>query len=77
MPVPYETNEEFVVRIMNFCPQGALIQAFVLEALRQYSETVADPKVHIPDSDLLNGQAWKRTGQWLQGQLEAHLNQHR
>lgn len=76
MPDTYETNIEFMERIMNFCPHGPLIQAFVLEALRQYAETVADPKVHIPDTALLSGQAWKRTGEWLSGQLEAHLNQH-
>jgi hypothetical protein len=69
----HETNTEFIERIMNFCPHGALIQAFVLEALNQYAEQVADPQVHVPDTPMLSGQSWKQTAIWLQGQLEQHL----
>ena len=40
----HETNTEFLERIMNFCPHGALIQAFVLEALNRYAEQVIGAK---------------------------------
>jgi hypothetical protein len=69
----HETNTEFMERIMNFCPHGALIQSFVLEALHQYAAQVADPTVHVPDTPMLSGQSWKQTAIWLQGQLEQHL----
>lgn len=71
-----ETNSEFIDRIMSFCPTGALVQAFVLEALRRYAEDVADPAVQIPDTPLLSGQAWKRTGVWVLDQVEQHLKSH-
>ena len=69
----HETNPEISERIMSFCPHGALIQAFVLEALSRYAEQVADPQVHVPDTPMLSGQAWKQTAIWLQGQLAQHL----
>lgn len=71
-----ETNAEFMDRIMNFCPTGALVQAFVLEALRRYAEQVADPAVNIQDTPLLSGKAWKRTGVWVLDQVEKHLTSH-
>ena len=71
----HETNTEFLERVMNFCPHGALIQAFVLEALNRYAAQVADPDVHVPDTPLLSGQAWKLTALWMQGQLERHFDQ--
>ena len=71
----YETNTEFMDRIMNFCPHGALVQVFVIEALRQYSAAVADPEAYVPDTDVLSGQAWKNTAQWVHAQLEQHLGQ--
>lgn len=67
----HETNEEFMVRVMNFCPQGALSQAFIMEALMRYCEQCAE--ADIPDTPLLSGQAWKNTAAWLKEQLEAHL----
>ena len=62
----HETNTEFIERIMNFCPHGALIQAFVLEALNRYAEQVADPQVPCPG----------RTGQKdkQNGQKDAHVS---
>lgn len=68
-----ETNEEFIVRIMNFgCPTGALIQAFIMEALARYCVEVQ--KASFPDTPLLSGEAWKATGAWLQSQLDEHFN---
>lgn len=70
-----ESNTDFMYRIMSFSPHGALVQMFVIEALRQYSEAVADPSVQVPDTALLSGQAWKKTAEWVHAQLEQHLSQ--
>jgi hypothetical protein len=65
----FETNEEFVSRIMNFgCPTGALIQAFVIEALSQYCAIVEEN--HVPDTPFMLGSTWKATGAWLKSELE-------
>lgn len=40
-PGPSQTNVEFVVELMEFSAHGALIQAFVLQALTYYAQLVA------------------------------------
>ena len=67
-----ETNEEFVVRIMNFgCPSGELIQAFVIEALTCYALNVAITEEEPAGwPELLSFDAWHATGVWLRAELE-------
>ena len=36
------TNEEFVIYLMNYSSNGALVQSFVIEALRFYAEKVTE-----------------------------------
>lgn len=62
-----ETNEEFVVRIMNFCPYGALIQLMVIEALRQYAELAATKR--LENTHLIAPDAWQGCAVWLKGEL--------
>ena len=64
-----ETNEEFIVRIMNYgCPTGALIQPFIIEALTQYSARCSvEP---IPENGLIDPEAWMETAHWLKEELE-------
>lgn len=67
----YETNEQFIVRIMNFgCPTGPLIQAFVIEALRKYAEAVSSAPAESLDSPFLSGESWKATAIWLKTELD-------
>lgn len=66
-----ETNEEFLVRIMNYgCPHGALVQPFVIEALMRYARDVAAAPA-FEGNAFVSGEAWKRVGVWLLGELEA------
>lgn len=37
-----KSNEEVIVELMNYSKSGALIQAFVLEGLRRYSQQVVN-----------------------------------
>lgn len=67
----HETNEQFIARIMSFgCPTGPLIQAFVIQALRNYAEAVSDAPAESLDSPLLSGESWKATAKWLKSELE-------
>lgn len=64
----HETNIEFVTRLMEFSPVGALSQLFIIAAIDNYSKAVAaaPPIEHV----LINGEAWKRTAEWVQQELE-------
>lgn len=66
-----ENNEEFMVRIMNFgCPTGPLVHAFILEGLINYAERViANP----PPDGAVSGDAWKRTAEFVQAEINKHL----
>lgn len=62
MPRTPETNTEFVTRLMEEGGRksGALIQPFVLEAIRIYAEQVrAGPASHFGNA-MISGEAWKR-----------------
>ncbi len=63
-----ETNEEFVVRLMNFGPFGAMQQIFILTAIENYAKAVvaAPPMEH----GLIDGMTWKKCGEWLLKQQE-------
>ena len=65
-----ETNVEFVVRVMENSAQGALVQAFVIEAIARYAGQVAAAPA-FKNNDLLSGEAWKEIGVWLKGELDA------
>ena len=69
---PHETNVQFMKRVMTQgCPTGTLIQAFVLEALVQYCDQLAEAEV--PDTAFMSGKTWKDTGAWLREQITEHL----
>jgi hypothetical protein len=52
-----ETNVEFVTRMMEFSNYGALAQLFVLEAIRNWSNLVAEADPAKVDSPMINGHA--------------------
>ena len=52
-----ETNAEFVTRMMEFSNYGALAQLFVLEAIRNWSNLVAEADPAKVDSPMINGHA--------------------
>lgn len=63
-----ETNIDFVTRLMTFSPTGALSQLFIIAAIDNYSKAVAeDPPI---EHGLIDGDAWKRTAEWIQKELE-------
>jgi hypothetical protein len=52
------TNVEFVTELMEFSAHGALIQAFVLQALQQYAQRVAAMDPQALDTPMVSGHAW-------------------
>jgi hypothetical protein len=68
-----EDNVQFLTRIMNRCPQGALGQAFILEAISKYAENVAKSKP-LPETGLISGEAWKKTAEWVKQELDNHFS---
>lgn len=52
------TNVEFVTELMEFSAHGALIQAFVMQALEQYAKRVAAMTPEALDMPMVSGQAW-------------------
>jgi len=67
------TNVEFVTDLMEHSAYGALIQAFVLQALGQYAKTVVAASPQELDTSLVSGHAWhgcalevqRKLAQWL------------
>mgnify|MGYP003583987259 CR=1 FL=1 len=52
------TNVEFVTELMEFSAHGALIQAFVMQALEQYARRVAETDPQTLDTPMVSGHAW-------------------
>lgn len=52
------TNVEFVTELMEYSAHGALIQAFVMQALEQYARRVAAMDPQTLDTPLVSGHAW-------------------
>ncbi|WP_260685175.1 hypothetical protein [Variovorax sp. KBS0712] len=52
------TNIEFVSDLMTYSAHGALIQAFVLQALEQYARRVAETDPEALDTPMVSGRAW-------------------
>lgn len=65
-----ETNVEFMTRLMEYCPQGAIGQAFIIEALTHYCAAVKEAPAEECESGLLAPGLWKNVGVWMQSELD-------
>lgn len=66
-----ETNDELVVRLMNYGPAGALSQLFIIEAIRRYAEEVAEaPPMEM---SFISGESWKAAALHIRSELNKHL----
>ncbi|MDP9881345.1 hypothetical protein J2W25_005681 [Variovorax boronicumulans] len=52
------TSVEFVTELMEVSAHGALIQAFVMQALEQYARRVAETDPQALDTPMVCGRAW-------------------
>ena len=67
------TNVEFVVDLMQFSAHGALIQAFVLQALADFAQRVALADPETLNTGLVSGRAWRGCAIEVQQKLEHYL----
>lgn len=58
-----ETNVERVTYLMEHSRAGALIQPFVIEAIRHYADACIAKGPRYFDSPMLNGTAWIRAAE--------------
>lgn len=58
MSTPRKTNIEMVADLMAVSPYGALAEAFIVEAIRYYSEQVAKQTPEENPSALISPVAW-------------------
>jgi len=74
-PVNPRTNIEFVSDLMTYSAHGALIQAFVLQALEQYATKVAAAASEALDTPLVSGRAWHGCALEVRRKLAQRLGQ--
>ena len=54
-----KTNVQLVRHIMEYSQVGALKQAFVIEALYQYSHQILEDKAAWPQNSVVSQEAWQ------------------
>jgi len=64
------TNQEFMEELMTISPYGVLSQAFILEAVRKYSEQVAAADPEIFENGFIHGPAWQGVARDVLHKLE-------
>lgn len=66
----FKTNEEFVSNLMRYSPVGGLVQAFIIQAILNYSKAVAAEKPEDLDTGLVSGHAWHRCAVDIQQRMK-------
>lgn len=66
-----ETNIEFLTRIMEFSPNGAMTQMFVMDAVIKQAQLVADADLSSwPENHIISGPAWQSTARNILTELK-------
>ena len=68
-----KSNEEVIVELMNHSKFGAIIQPFVLEGLRRYSEQVLRAQPGFMAGGLISEEAWRGCAQETVNALNEHF----
>jgi hypothetical protein len=66
-----ETNVQFVKRIMENSPYGALSQAFIIEAIGRYAKQCAAAHPTTMETSFMSGIAWKNVAEYVSNELSA------
>ena len=71
-----QTNEELVSDLMNFSPAGALCQAFIIEAIINYSQRVLtiDDESEEWKNSFISLKAWKKQAEHCIKTIEERNN---
>ena len=65
-----KTNTQIVRHIMEYSAAGALKQAFVIEALYQYSQQILNDKEAWPQNSMVSQEAWQTCARETINQLK-------
>ena len=70
------TNVEFITELMEVSRNGPMIQAYVLEALRLYSDSVVQNQNQhqIPEDGFISRRLWVSCAEEVLKKLEARSN---
>ena len=74
MPKKNETNIEFVTRIMDFAPTGAMSQMFVIDALGKIANKIVEDAEGVKkamEGGFVDGAAWVKTAEFIKSELDA------
>ena len=75
-PHKHESNVEALSRIMEYSRQGALMQAFVIDALEKRSEFILANEADVRsamDGSIISPEAWINCAKELKRELTLHL----
>ncbi len=77
-PKPLD-NEEFIVECMNYSKYGGLIQAFIIETLRQHSKLIAETPLKemiksFGEDPFISAEVWQGCAKELLTKIEARFN---
>jgi len=67
------TNVEFVISLMEHSHHGALIQAFVLQAIQTYAVSVSRRAPEELETPLIVGEAWHGCALEVLAKLDRYL----
>ena len=65
-----KTNIQLVRHMMEYSPVGALKQAFVIEALYQYSHQIIEDNTLWPQNSVVSQEAWQLCAREVLDQLK-------
>jgi hypothetical protein len=66
------TNEDLIKDLMNYSPYGALCQAFIMQALRDYAQHVIDNSEELlkNDNSMVSNKAWVGTAKDIADRMD-------
>lgn len=67
-----KTNEALIKDLMNYSPYGALCQAFIMQAIREYAQHVIDNSEEIikNDNPIVSHNAWIGTAKDIADRMD-------
>ena len=65
-----KTNVEFITDLMEFSQHGAMMQAFVMNAIEQYAQQAMVER--LPDKGFISPDLWQAIAKELLDKLEVH-----
>jgi hypothetical protein len=69
-------NEALVADLMRYSPYGGLCQAFIMEAIQEYSARVIATPVEKLGNGLVSGEAWQGIAMDVKSRCDAFYGRH-